>query len=39
MMLRGHGGGVNEKNQFEMICTSLMPNFSFLAQTEAEVAN
>ena len=27
------------KNQFEIICTSLKPNFSFLDQTGAEVAN
>ena len=32
-------GWSQPKDQFEMICTSLMPNFSFLARTEAEIAN
>ena len=31
--------GSTKKNQFEIICTSLKPNFSFLDQTGAEVAN
>ena len=35
----GSRGWGQPKDQFETICTSLMPNFSFLARTEAEIAN